>query len=84
MRKVFVEPEMKKIELNLSENIATSKVIEEGFIFYYQWDSCTLQETGKTLEEATFAEMKTCKVKEGEKILGGTVVSEEIVRMHMK
>ena len=86
MKKVFVEPDMKKIELNLSENIATSKVlIKDGFYFTYDWWEYTVQFSGKKLTQGVSEdELWACYVDENTRIGRGTVVPEEIVRMNMK
>ena len=45
MKKVFVEPEMHRIELNLQENIAASTQTAMGYIFWIEFFGCPIQNT---------------------------------------
>ena len=63
MKKVFVEPNIRKIELNLSENIAESGTDMYGLHFMNHWTSCTVQTTGKKMDDVTV----------GQAIAGGCV-----------
>ena len=49
MKKVFVEPKMRKIQLNLSENIADSGSDYRGLHFNAYYEICTIQNTNYTL-----------------------------------
>ena len=51
MKKVFVEPEMKIIELNLYENIAASTQISMGYYFLTSLSGCHIVNTGKYVGE---------------------------------
>ena len=62
MKKVFVEPEMQIIELNLHENIAASGQIVVGYNFLSQMLTCTVVYTGKTVFEVTAIEAEGCAV----------------------
>ena len=87
MKKVFVEPEIKKIELNLSENIANSGGKDIfGFRFWIDMYTCTIQETNKYYHEVTFKEAEDygCKVMDDFQTRGGMVIPVEVLRMHMK
>lgn len=54
MRKSFIDPEIKKIELNLKENIASSGgsgIAHRAFILRMDSEaSCTVQDTGEKWE----------------------------------
>ena len=87
MKKTFVEPSIRKIELNLSENIAESGRTDEfGFICWYHFTECTVQHSGKTFEQgippveltACYAASSTLKMN------GGTIVPEKTVRQFMR
>lgn len=62
MKKVFVEPEMHKIELNLQENIAASGQTIIGYNFLSQMLTCTVMYTGKTVFQVTATEAEGCAV----------------------
>lgn len=52
MKKVFVEPEMHRIELNLQENIATSnQQVSMGYYFLTSLFGCHIMNTGKYVGE---------------------------------
>ena len=87
MKKVFVEPSMRKIELNLSENIAESgKIVEKGFYFLYHWWECSIQDANVRIDEASLEQMWACYAdgSESENLRGRVLVPEEIVRAHLK
>ena len=50
MKKVFVEPSMRKIELNLSENIAESGSDYKGLHFEAHYTVCTITDTRYTMD----------------------------------
>lgn len=57
MKKVFVEPEMQIIELNLNENIASSTQDDDYYIrFLVQIHQCLVVNTGKYENEVTVGE----------------------------
>lgn len=62
MKKVFVEPEMQIIELNLHENIASSEQILVGYNFLTLMLTCTVVYTGKTVWQVTETEAEGCAV----------------------
>ena len=51
MKKLFVEPEMQIIELNLQENIAASMQVSMGYYFLVSLFSCHIVDTGKYVRE---------------------------------
>lgn len=60
MKKVFIEPEMQKIELNLRENIAASQEISMGYYFKVTLFSCTIVSTNKFVSQVTESEAAVC------------------------
>ena len=84
MKKVFVEPKIKKIELNMKENIASSVEFSMGYYFTYSLFSCTIVTTGKKVGEVTEAEAAVCMMNPYAKIGGGTIVSEKEVRPYFR
>ena len=67
MKKVFVEPEMQVIELNLQENIAASGQTIIGYNFLSEMLFCPIVYTGKFISDVasgklTMAEANTCAV----------------------
>ena len=58
MKKVFVEPEMHRIELNLQENIATSITTSDFVSFYSQAYVCTVVTTNKYYDDPTLTFME--------------------------
>ena len=84
MKKGFVEPQMKRIELNLKENIASS--IQEGMGYYFNTTlfSCTIQDTKKYIGQVTEAEAETCRINANARIGGGVIVPWEEARMHFR
>ena len=86
MKKLFVEPNMRRIELNLSENIAESGSDMYGLHFLSNYLVCTVQTTGKTMENVTVFEAvsKGCVSGIDDAPKGGTTVPLEKVRMYMK
>lgn len=51
MKKVFVEPAMQRIELNLQENIAASTQTGMGYYFWTSLFGCHIMNTGKYVGE---------------------------------
>ena len=50
MKKVFIEPQIKKIELNLKENIADSSILVDGFrVRHEDMYNCVIVDTGFTI-----------------------------------
>ena len=87
MKRIFVEPDIRKIEMNLTENIASSSPVsdEMGFYFWFHWTDCTVQHSGKLITQGVSeAELWACYSEGNAKARGGTIVPEKIVRMHMK
>ena len=62
MKKVFVEPEMQIIELNLHENIAASGQTIIGYNFLTEMFTCNVVYTGKKIFEVTQEEANLCAV----------------------
>ena len=67
MKKVFVEPEMQIIELNLHENIAASGQTIIGYNFLSEMLFCPIVYTGKFITDVangtlTMAEANKCAV----------------------
>ena len=62
MKKVFIEPEMQKIELNLRENIATSNEMSMGYYFQVSLFACHIVSTGKFVGQVSEAEAAVCLV----------------------
>ena len=67
MKKVFVEPEMHKIELNLQENIAASGQTIIGYNFLSEMLFCPIVYTGKYITDVasgnlTMEEANKCAV----------------------
>lgn len=84
MKKVFVEPEMKKIELNISENIANSGDIL-GYHFLTTMRGCTIQDTGFYIwDDFQDAQVASCLIYSTNSSPFGTVVPESEVRLYMK
>lgn len=86
MKKFFVEPSIKKIELNLSENIAESGTDMYGLHFLSHYLTCTVQSTGKMMQDVSVWEavQKGCVSGLDNAPAGGTAVPLEEVRMFMK
>lgn len=84
MKKVFVEPELKRIELNLKENIAASVEMSMGYYFTVTLFSCTIQTTNKFVGQVTELEAEVCLVNSSAKIGGGVIVPWEETRVHFK
>lgn len=81
MKKVFVEPEMHRIELNLQENIATSnQQVSMGYYFNVSLWACTIQSTGRKLSEGvTEKEAEPCLVITVMRSLGMIIPREEVL-----
>ena len=79
MKKVFLEPEMRKIELNLRENIATSSQISMGYYFNVSLFSCTIQSTNKFVGQVTEQEAAVCLVSANTRSLGMIIPREEVL-----
>lgn len=62
MKKVFVEPKMQIIELNLNENIAVSEQINMGYYFKVTLFTCTIVETGRFVGQVSEQEAEMCLV----------------------
>lgn len=85
MKKAFVEPKIKRIELNLKENIAISN---EGTASYHvlvgDMFTCTLQNTGQYMMDlmmsGKFDLIETCKVyiNSNARIYGKLIPEEEV------
>lgn len=85
MKKAFVEPKIKRIELNLKENIASSN---EGAVSYHvlvgDMFTCTLQNTGEflmnLLQAGKYDLIETCKVyiNANARIYGKLIPEEEV------
>ena len=83
MKKNFVEPSIRKIELNLSENIAESGSDYKGLHFNAYYEVCTIQNTNYTFHSyAPVWELFGCMSDEyNSSSSGGTVISVETYRM---
>ena len=84
MKKVFVEPKIKRIELNMKENIASSMQYNMGYYFTYSLFQCTIVTTGKVIGAVTEAEAEVCKMNSRVRIGGGTMVPVEEVRPYFR
>ena len=95
MKKVFVEPEIKRIELNMKENIANSgtgdgqEIFESGLRLYSTratMETCLVQDTGKVMHDVTVMEalQAGCLVMINTRSLGGIVVPLKEVLPYMK
>lgn len=85
MKKVFVEPKMKRIELNLKENIASSVQVSMGYYFLVTLFNCTIQNTGKKLSDGvTEAEAVACIINANAKIGGGIIVPQNEIRPYFR
>ena len=60
MRKVFVEPEVHRIELNLHENIAASIQITMGYLFQVDLFGCPIVSTEKIFPNFTEKDAEIC------------------------
>ena len=62
MKKIFLEPEVQRIELNLRENIAVSgddmyvKVLQASYF------TCTVHDTGKLIFSCSETDLRSCTV----------------------
>jgi len=84
MKKVFVEPEMKKIELNLKENIAVSGEVI-GYHFLQFMTKCTIQYTDFTIyHEFSDDQVAGCLIYANEASTYGTVVTQEELRLYKR
>ena len=82
MKKVFVEPEMKKIELNLNENIANSGDIL-GYHFLTTIRGCTIQDTGFFIwDDFQDSEVSSCLMYASNRSSFGTVVPQAEMRLY--
>ena len=80
MKKVFLEPDARRIELNLRENIATSSQVSLGYYFNVSLFVCTVQTTGKTLADGvTEQEASVCLVSNTMRALGMIIPREEVL-----
>lgn len=84
MKKEFVEPKVKRIELNMKENIASSLEYTMGYYFTYGLFDCTIVTTGKKVGNVTQEEAAPCMINPNARIGGGTIVSEKEVRPYFK
>ena len=80
MKKVFLEPDARRIELNLRENIATSSTVSLGYYFNVSLFICTIQTTGKTLADGvTEQEAAVCLVANNARSMGVIIPREEVL-----
>ena len=84
MKRVFVEPQIKRIELNMKENIASSVEQNMGYYFTYTLFTCTIVSTGKMVGAVTHEAAEVCIITPKAKIGGGTIVPENEVRPHFR
>ena len=83
MKKVFVEPKMNKIELNLSENIADSGSDYKGLHFNAYYEVCTIQTTNYTINDNAYIfELLACMSDGYLYSSRGTTISVETYRMY--
>ena len=84
MKKVFVEPEVKKIELNMRESIAASGDIL-GYHFITTMRGCSIQDTGFFIwDDFQDSQVASCLIYASEASEFGTVVPEAKVRRYMR
>ena len=82
MKKVFVEPKMKKIELNLNENIANSGEIL-GYHFLTTMRKCLIQDTDFFIwDDFQDYQVSSCLIYASSKSKFGTVVSPAEMRLY--
>ena len=84
MKKEFVEPKLKRIELNMKENIASSVQFNMGYYFTYTLFSCEIVTTGKQVGQVSEEEAAPCMISPRAKIGGGMIVSAEEVRPYFR
>ena len=84
MKKVFVEPEIKRIELNMKENIASSLEYTMGYYFTHSLFGCTIVTTEKMVYQVTEAEAAVCMVNPKAKIGGIMFYPEDEVKPHFR
>ncbi len=80
MRKKFVEPEIKKITLNLRENIASSLSVFPYIFKMYTIGDCTIMDTNRYLfkDDISEEEAKPCLASQGNFDSQTTVMSVSI------
>ena len=84
MKQVFVEPKLKKIELNMKENIASSIQQSMGYYFMVTLFSCTIVTTGKFVGSTTEEEAEPCLINPNARIGGGIIVPVDEVRSYFR
>lgn len=84
MKKEFVEPKLKRIELNMKENIASSVQISMGYYFNVSLFRCTIQSTGKFVGDVTEQEAEVCLVSTRSRIGGGMIIPVDEVRPYFR
>lgn len=89
MKKVFVEPKMNRIELNLQENIASS-VATDGYCVHGNDNiaACSVHETGMNILELVSSGnihlLATCEVNGSSDLHGNeTIIPEETVMRYI-
>lgn len=83
MKKEFVEPKLKRIELNMKENIASSMQSNMGYYFTYTLFTCTIVTTGKMVGDVKEKDAEPCIISPMARI-GGVIVPAEEVRPHFR
>ena len=84
MKKVFVEPSIKKIEINMRESIAASTDIL-GYHFLTTMRGCTIQDTGFYIwDDFQDPQVSSCLIYASEASTFGTVVPQAEVRLYMR
>lgn len=84
MKKEFVEPKLKRIELNMKENIASSVQVSMGYYFNVTLFQCTIQSTGKYVGEVTEKDAEVCLVSTRARIGRGMVIPVDEVRPYFR
>lgn len=84
MKKVFVEPEIKRIELNMKENIASSPGNRVDYSFTTGLFDCTVVTTGKKVFELNNTEAEVCLVNPKAKIGGIMFYPEDEVKPYFR
>ena len=89
MKKLFVEPKIKRIELNMKENIANSQ--STGMMGYYFNEDvfCTIQDTNYNLGHIYMgtidaSEVDGCRISARAKIGRGTIVPNEQIVPYLR
>lgn len=80
MKKMFTEPQIQRIELNLNENIASSMSVFPFVFKMYSYSTCTVWETGKYMYEGlSQSEWDSCYVDN----VGGAIADTSVMSVNL-